>query len=95
MSDLKKKIILILLVLIGLACSSPVSGKERYYFGFCPKYNPRIMYQLYQPFIDYLSPNTPYLIVLITSDSLFNDHHVAWYQTGNILGKLFSDDRLG
>ena len=53
------------------------------------------MYQLYQPFIDYLSPNTPYLIVLITSDSLFNDHHVAWYQAGNILGKLFSDDRLG
>lgn len=29
-------------------------------FGFCPKYNPRIMYQLYQPFIDYLNENTPY-----------------------------------
>jgi phosphonate transport system substrate-binding protein len=29
-------------------------------FGLCPKYNPRIMYQLYQPFIDYLSENTPY-----------------------------------
>ena len=29
-------------------------------FGFCPKYNPRIMYQLYQPFIDYLNEVTPY-----------------------------------
>jgi phosphonate transport system substrate-binding protein len=29
-------------------------------FGLCPKYNPRIMYQLYQPFIDYLNDNTPY-----------------------------------
>jgi phosphonate transport system substrate-binding protein len=29
-------------------------------FGFCPKYNPRIMYQLYQPFIDYLNEATPY-----------------------------------
>src|SRR4030042_5248738 len=60
MGDLKKKIVLTLLVLIGLACSSPVSGKEHYYFGFCPKYNPRIMYQLYQPFIDYLNENTSY-----------------------------------
>jgi phosphonate transport system substrate-binding protein len=29
-------------------------------FGLCPKYNPRIMYQLYQPFVDFLSENTPY-----------------------------------
>jgi len=29
-------------------------------FGFCPKYNPRIMVQLYQPFIDYLNESTPY-----------------------------------
>lgn len=29
-------------------------------FGFCPKYNPRIMYQLYQPFINYLNETTPY-----------------------------------
>lgn len=29
-------------------------------FGFCPKYNPRIMFQLYQPFIDYLNEKTPY-----------------------------------
>lgn len=86
MGDLKKKIVLTLLVLIGLACSSPVSGKECYYFGFCPKYNSRIMYQLYQPFIDYLSPNTPYLIVLITSNSLFYNHHSAGNQTGDVLG---------
>ena len=30
------------------------------YLGFCPKYNSRIMYQLYQPFIDYLNENTSY-----------------------------------
>ncbi len=29
-------------------------------FGFCPKYNPRIMYQHYQPFIDYLNQHTSY-----------------------------------
>ncbi len=29
-------------------------------FGFCPKYNPRIMYQYYQPFIDYLNQHTSY-----------------------------------
>ncbi|RPJ08514.1 MAG: phosphate/phosphite/phosphonate ABC transporter substrate-binding protein [Deltaproteobacteria bacterium] len=35
-------------------------AKQVFSFGFCPKYNPRIMYQLYQPFIDYLNENTPY-----------------------------------
>ena len=35
-------------------------SKELIPFGLCPKYNPRIMYRLYQPFIDYLSENTPY-----------------------------------
>ena len=29
-------------------------------FGFCPKYSPRIMYQYYQPFIDYLNQHTSY-----------------------------------
>ncbi len=29
-------------------------------FGFCPKYNPRIMVQLYQPFLEYLNQTTPY-----------------------------------
>ncbi|MBM4349582.1 MAG: phosphate/phosphite/phosphonate ABC transporter substrate-binding protein [Deltaproteobacteria bacterium] len=35
-------------------------SKEVVQFGFCPKYNPRIMYQLYQPFVDYLNESTPY-----------------------------------
>ncbi|NWF93111.1 MAG: phosphate/phosphite/phosphonate ABC transporter substrate-binding protein [Syntrophaceae bacterium] len=34
--------------------------KQVLYFGFCPKYNPRIMYQLYQPFINFLNEATPY-----------------------------------
>jgi phosphonate transport system substrate-binding protein len=29
-------------------------------FGLCSKYNPRMMYQFYQPFVDYLSEETPY-----------------------------------
>jgi len=40
--------------------SAPAFSKQVVPFGFCPKYNPRIMYQLYQPFIDYLSETTPY-----------------------------------
>ncbi len=43
-----------------LLFSSRVHSKPTIPFGFCPKYNPRIMYQLYQPFIDYLSEMTPY-----------------------------------
>jgi len=40
--------------------SLPVFSKQVVPFGFCPKYNPRIMYQLYQPFINYLNETTPY-----------------------------------
>jgi len=49
---------LFLLVLLGIP--SPGFSKEIVLFGLCSKYNPRIMYQLYQPFVDYLSENTPY-----------------------------------
>jgi phosphonate transport system substrate-binding protein len=38
----------------------PAYSNQTVPFGFCPKYNPRIMYQLYQPFIDYLNEATPY-----------------------------------
>ena len=40
--------------------SSAAYSEQLIPFGLCPKYNPRIMYRLYQPFIDYLSENTPY-----------------------------------
>jgi len=40
--------------------SPPAFPREVLPFGFCPKYNPRIMVQLYQPFIDYLNETTPY-----------------------------------
>lgn len=40
--------------------SSPAFSKQMVPFGFCPKYNPRIMYQFYQPFVDFLSETTPY-----------------------------------
>ena len=38
----------------------PLFSKPVVPFGLCPKYNPRIMYQLYQPFIEYLNEATPY-----------------------------------
>lgn len=44
----------------SLFFASPLFSAETIPFGLCPKYNPRIMYQLYQPFVDYLSENTPY-----------------------------------
>jgi len=40
--------------------SAPSFSKQVVPFGFCPKYNPRIMIQLYQPFINYLNETTPY-----------------------------------
>ena len=43
-----------------LFSSSPGLSRQVIPFGFCPKYNPRIMVQLYQPFIDYLNEATPY-----------------------------------
>jgi phosphonate transport system substrate-binding protein len=59
---MKKRRILLLpfFICIFIFHSTPASSKEIIPFGLCPKYNPRIMYQLYQPFVDYLSENTPY-----------------------------------
>lgn len=36
------------------------TSKELIYFGFITRYNPRVMYDEYQPIIDYLSQVTPY-----------------------------------
>jgi phosphonate transport system substrate-binding protein len=48
-------------LLLGLGLvSAEAFSKEVVPFGLCSKYNPRIMYQLYQPFIDYLNESTPY-----------------------------------
>ena len=52
-------------------------------FGLCPKYNPRIMYQLYQPFVDYLSENTPYQFEIKLSRS--NQETVDRFGTGELV----------
>jgi phosphonate transport system substrate-binding protein len=46
----------------GYLLFSPIQtfSKDVIPFGLCSKYNPRIMYQLYQPFVEYLTENTPY-----------------------------------
>ena len=63
MINLKKKLIigcLSFFISFLFFVSVPAFSKQVVPFGFCPKYNPRIMYQLYQPFIDYLNETTPY-----------------------------------
>lgn len=37
-----------------------VKGKRLVHFGVIPRDNPRILYEKYQPLLDYLSENTPY-----------------------------------
>ncbi|MEW6334226.1 MAG: phosphate/phosphite/phosphonate ABC transporter substrate-binding protein [Thermodesulfobacteriota bacterium] len=60
MRDRSAVALLCLCVCFSVHTASPVFSAETIPFGLCPKYNPRIMYQLYQPFVDYLSENTPY-----------------------------------
>jgi len=52
--------LLCLCVFSSFFAPTPVFSRQIVPFGLCPKYNPRMMYQLYQPFIDYLNENTPY-----------------------------------
>lgn len=40
-------------------------GKQIIYFGIIPRDNPRIMYEKYQPLLDYLSEKTPYNYELV------------------------------
>jgi phosphonate transport system substrate-binding protein len=47
-------------IFFSVFISFPAHSKPVVPFGFCPKYNPRIMYQHYQPFIDYLNETAPY-----------------------------------
>jgi phosphonate transport system substrate-binding protein len=60
MRNFKVKMLLPVFFLAGMFLSPQAESKEVVYFGVCPKYNARVMYQLYQPFVDYLNENTPY-----------------------------------
>lgn len=62
MITVQKRLIfsLLLIFISSFFFIASVHSKPVIPFGFCPKYNPRIMYQLYQPFIDYLNETTPY-----------------------------------
>lgn len=53
----------LLIILFGVGVFTGVglaSQKEVVYFGVIPRYNPVIMYQNYQPIMDYLTRSTPY-----------------------------------
>jgi phosphonate transport system substrate-binding protein len=60
--SMKKRIVAALLCFCTASLFGPSTAfsKQVIPFGLCPKYNPRMMYQLYQPFIDYLNEKTPY-----------------------------------
>jgi phosphonate transport system substrate-binding protein len=45
---------------VALAKSAPALDKPVVHFGFISRYNPRIMFEEYQPIMDYLSRETPY-----------------------------------
>ncbi len=48
-------------LLLSLWGGSPAAAeKPLIHFGVIPRYNPMIMYQNYQPIMDYLTQNTPY-----------------------------------
>jgi len=46
-----------------------VRNKNTVYFGIIPRDNPRIMYEKYQPLLDYLSTKTPYAFELVLKKS--------------------------
>jgi ABC-type phosphate/phosphonate transport system substrate-binding protein len=48
------------LIHVSIFSPAPVYSEQPLLFGFCPKYNPRIIYQLYKLFVDYLNETTPY-----------------------------------
>lgn len=45
--------------------SRRVKGKQTVYFGVIPRDNPRILYEKYQPLLDYLAEQTPYAYELV------------------------------
>ena len=53
-------ILLVCLVLIVSPLAGSTAAEEVVYFGVIPRYNPIIMYQNYQPMMDYLTENTDY-----------------------------------
>lgn len=57
---LTRTLFLSLAVLFYIFSSTPVFSKPVIQIGLCPKYNSRVMYQLYQPFVEYLTESTPY-----------------------------------
>jgi phosphonate transport system substrate-binding protein len=49
----------------NVAVSRRSRGKQTVYFGVIPRDNPRILYEKYQPLLDYLAGQTPYTYELV------------------------------
>ncbi|MBE0599296.1 MAG: phosphate/phosphite/phosphonate ABC transporter substrate-binding protein [Desulfuromonadales bacterium] len=63
MIKLCKEVPLLLLAVFLLALPAATAAeaeKPTIYFGVIPRYNPMIMYQSYQPLMDFLTANSPY-----------------------------------
>jgi phosphonate transport system substrate-binding protein len=52
--------VILLSCFLGSLCAAFASEKPVKYFGVISRYNPRIMYQNYQPIMEYLTRHTPY-----------------------------------
>jgi phosphonate transport system substrate-binding protein len=49
----------------NLTVARKIKGKQTVYFGVIPRDNPRILYEKYQPLLDYLANQTPYTYELV------------------------------
>jgi phosphonate transport system substrate-binding protein len=48
-----------------LIVARKIKGKQTVYLGVIPRDNPRILYEKYQPLLDYLADQTPYTYELV------------------------------
>jgi len=49
----------------NMTVTRKIKGKQTVYFGVIPRDNPRILYEKYQPLLDYLANQTPYIYELV------------------------------
>ena len=72
----------ILILIIAPISAKDPSEKPIVYFGFIPLYTPQLMYERFQPLLDYLSNNTPYRYTM----RLSNDYEgiITLLQEGRI-----------
>lgn len=71
MSYIRAVLQLLLFIVFSYTLTPFVFAEEKaiIHFGIIPRYNPMIMYQNYQPIMDYLTQTTPYRFELKLASS--------------------------